>query len=151
MVIKDGYRSEYHAGAVALTDVPIAYDGFFRQQLRWKKSWLRESPILLSHIWRSRPLAFPVVLLSTLAGLLSPFVLIASLVVIPLMFGIIPIVYVVGLLLVALAYGLFHRALMDDGRWIWAVVGTIFYISFSGQMFWALARIRDGRWGTRAA
>jgi hyaluronan synthase len=151
MVIKDRYRSEYHAGAVALTDVPIAYDGFFRQQLRWKKSWLRESPILLSHIWRSRPLAFPVVLLSTLAGLLSPFVLIASLVVIPLMFGIIPIVYVVGLLLVALAYGLFHRALMDDGRWIWAVVGTIFYISFSGQMFWALARIRDGRWGTRAA
>lgn len=151
MVIKDGYRSEYHAGAVALTDVPVAYDGFFRQQLRWKKSWLRESPILLAHIWRSRPLAFPVVLLSTLAGLLSPFVLLASLIVIPLLFGVIPVVYLVGLLLVALAYGLFHRALMDDGRWIWAVIGTIFYIGFSGQMFWALARIRDGRWGTRAA
>lgn len=151
MVIRDGLRSEYHAGAVALTDVPIAYDSFFRQQLRWKKSWLRESPILLSHIWRSRPMAFPVVLLSTLAGLLSPFVLIASLIVIPLVFGVIPVVYVAGLLLIALAYGLFHRALMDDGRWIWAVIGTVFYISFSGQMFWALARIRDGRWGTRAA
>lgn len=150
MVIKDRYRSEYHAGAVALTDVPVVYPGFFRQQLRWKKSWLRESPILLAHIWRSRPLAFPVVLLSTLAGLLSPFVLLASLVVIPIMFGVIPIVYLVGLVLVAFAYGLFHRALSDDGRWIWAVIGTIFYISFSGQMLWALARIRDGRWGTRA-
>lgn len=151
MVIKDGSRSEYHAGAVALTDVPVAYEGFFRQQLRWKKSWLRESPILLAHIWRSRPLAFPVVLLSTLAGLLSPFVLLASLILVPIMFGVIPIVYLVGLLLVAFAYGLFHRALSDDGGWIWAVIGTIFYISFSAQMFWALARIRDGRWGTRAA
>ena len=151
MVIKDGSRSEYHAGAVALTDVPVAYQGFFRQQLRWKKSWLRESPILLAHIWRSRPLAFPVVLLSTLAGLLSPFVLLASLILVPIMFGVVPIVYLVGLLLVAFAYGLFHRALSDDGGWIWAVIGTIFYISFSAQMFWALARIRDGRWGTRAA
>ena len=151
MVIKDGSRSEYHAGAVALTDVPVAYQGFFRQQLRWKKSWLRESPILLAHIWRSRPLAFPVVLFSTLAGLLSPFVLLASLILVPIMFGVVPIVYLVGLLLVAFAYGLFHRALSDDGGWIWAVIGTIFYISFSAQMFWALARIRDGRWGTRAA
>jgi len=151
MVIKDGSRSEYHAGAVALTDVPVAYQGFFRQQLRWKKSWLRESPILLAHIWWSRPLAFPVVLLSTLAGLLSPFVLLASLILVPIMFGVVPIVYLVGLLLVAFAYGLFHRALSDDGGWIWAVIGTIFYISFSAQMFWALARIRDGRWGTRAA
>jgi hyaluronan synthase len=31
------------------------------------------------------------------------------------------------------------------------VVGTIFYISFSVQMLWAIARIRDGRWGTRTA
>jgi len=61
------------------------------------------------------------------------------------------VIYLGGLLLVALAYGLFHRALMDDGRWIWAVIGTVFYISFSGQMLWALARIRDGRWGTRTA
>jgi hyaluronan synthase len=151
MVIRDSYRSVYHAGAVALTDVPTQYPGFFRQQLRWKKSWLRESPILLSHIWRSRPAAFPVVLLSTVAGFLSPFVLVASLVVIPMIVGVVPLVYVSGLLLVALAYGLFHRALTDDRRWIWAVVGTIFYISFSGQMLWALARIRDGRWGTRTA
>lgn len=151
MVIRAGHRSVYHAGAVALTDVPVEYLSFFRQQLRWKKSWLRESPILLSHIWRSRPLAFPVVLLSTLAGLLSPIVLIGSLVVAPLVFGVVPVVYVSGLLLVALAYGLFHRALMDDRRWVWTVVGTLFYIAFSGQMFWAMARIRDGRWGTRAA
>lgn len=150
MVIRDHHRSVYHAGAVALTDVPTQYPGFFRQQLRWKKSWLRESPILLSHIWRSRPVAFPVVLLSTIAGLMSPFVLVASLVVIPMLFGVLPVIYVSGLLLVALAYGLFHRALMSDGRWIWAVIGTVFYISFSGQMLWAMARIRDGRWGTRA-
>jgi hyaluronan synthase len=151
MLIRDRHRSEYHAGAVALTDVPTEYGRFFRQQLRWKKSWLRESPILLSHIWRSRPLAFPVVLLSTAAGFLSPVVLVLSLFVAPVLLGVLPITYLVGLAVVSLAYGLFHRALLDDHRWVWAVVGTIFYISFSVQMLWAIARIRDGRWGTRTA
>ena len=151
MLIRARHRSEYHAGAVALTDVPTEYGKFFRQQLRWKKSWLRESPILLSHIWRSRPAAFPVVLLSTAAGFLSPIVLVMSLVVVPSLLGILPITYLVGLVVVALAYGLFHRAVMDGPRWVWAVIGTFFYISFSGQMLWAIARIRDGRWGTRAA
>ena len=151
MIIRAGFRSEYHAGAVALTDVPTHYPQFFRQQLRWKKSWLRESPLLLAHIWRSRPLAFPTMLLSTLAGLLSPFVLISSLVIAPSLMGVLPITYVGGLVVVALAYGLFHRSLDDGGRWGWAVVGTFFYIAFSFQMVWALARIRDGRWGTRAA
>jgi hyaluronan synthase len=77
-------------------------------------------------------------------------VLVMSLFVAPVLLGILPITYAVGLLVVALAYGLFHRALIDDRRWVWAVIGTIFYISFSGQMLWAIARIRDGRWGTRA-
>ncbi len=58
----------YHAGAVAWTDVPEGYRKFFRQQLRWKKSWLREGPILMSHIWRTRPLAFPAVLIQTSPG-----------------------------------------------------------------------------------
>jgi len=151
MLIRARYRSQYHSGAVALTDVPTEYAKFFRQQLRWKKSWLRESPILLSHIWRSRPLAFPVVLLSTAAGFLIPVVLVMSLFVAPVLMGILPVTYAIGLLVIALAYGLFHRALIDDHRWVWAVIGTMFYISFSGQMLWAIARIRDGRWGTRAA
>ena len=151
MVIKSGWLSLYDASAVAKTDVPTEYGPFFRQQLRWKKSWLRESPLLLTHLWRSRPLAFPFMLIATAVGLLSPLVLVSSIVIAPVATGIFPITYVAGLVLIAFAYGFFHRTLSDDRRWIWAVVGTVFYLAFSGQIFWAMAKVRDGKWGTRGA
>lgn len=151
MVIREGWRSIYDSASIASTDVPEAYGGFFRQQLRWKKSWIRESPLLLAHLWRSRPVAFPFMVIATAVGLLSPIVLVSSLVIAPVAMGVIPVTYVAGVFLVAMAYGLFHRSLSDDRRWIWAVAGTVFYLAFSGQIFWAMAKVRDGKWGTRGA
>jgi len=149
-VLKAGWRSVYHARAQAWTDAPDGYRKFFRQQLRWKKSWTREGPILLSHVWRTRPLAFPSVLVATLAGLASPLVMIYNLVLHPALTGIIPLLYVTALYLVAMAYGLLHRSQRKDGNWIWAILGTLFYVAFSAQLLWALLRLRDGSWGTRA-
>jgi hyaluronan synthase len=150
-ILKAGWRSIYDARAEAWTDAPDEYGKFFRQQLRWKKSWSREGPILLSHIWRSRPLAFPAVLVSTLAGLVSPFILIDNLVVHPLRTGIAPVLYVVALYLVSMAYGMLHRSQRRDSNWVWAIAGTFFYVAFSFQLVWAILRLRDGSWGTRAA
>ena len=151
MVIGAGWRSIYDASSQASTDVPESYGPFFRQQLRWKKSWIRESPLLLLHLWRSRPMAFPFMVVATAVGLLSPVVLAASLIVVPSVAGVIPVTYVLGVFLVAMAYGLFHRSRSDEVRWVWAVVGTVFYLAFSPQIIWAVARVRDGRWGTRGA
>ena len=150
-VLKTGWRSLYDSRAEAWTDAPDDYHKFFKQQLRWKKSWSREGPILLSHIWRSHPLALPAVLLATIAGLLSPFVLGWNLIVAPLTTGNFPIVYLLALYLIALAYGLLYRSQRNDGHWLYAIVGTFFYILFSFQLLWAVARIRDGSWGTREA
>lgn len=154
LIIKRGYRTIYHAGAVASTDVPTEYRRFFRQQLRWKKSWLREGPLLMSHAWRTRPLAFPSILIATLAGVMSPVVLITNVIARPALDSIWPVTYALGLFLVAMGYGLFHRATAGEeqrGQWLWAVIGTVFYLAFSLQMVWAALRVRDGRWGTRAA
>lgn len=151
LVIEQRWRSIYDSSSQATTDVPVSYGSFFRQQLRWKKSWLRESPLLLRHLWRTRPLAFPFMVVATLVGLLSPIVLAMSMMVAPLVLAEIPVTYVLGLFLVAMAYGLFHRSRSDDVRWVWAVIGTVFYLAFSAQIFWAMARIRDGKWGTRGA
>jgi hyaluronan synthase len=130
--------------------VPENYRKFFRQQLRWKKSWLREGPILMSHIWRTRPLAFPAVLIQTLAGLLSPFILIYNLGWHTYETGIPPALYGIALYLVACTYGLLYRTQRNDGLWKWAIVGTFFFIAFSPQLIWAAVRIRDTSWGTRA-
>jgi hyaluronan synthase len=151
MILRKGWVSTYHSGAVAWTDVPENYRKFFKQQLRWKKSWLREGPLLLTHAWRTRPLAFPAILIQTVAGLLSPIVLIFNLVWHTVITGILPTLYVIALYLVACAYGLLYRTKRDDGLWKWAIFGTFFYIAFSPQLIWAAIRVRDSSWGTRGS
>lgn len=148
MILKDGWITTYDSSAEAWTDAPDKYRKFFKQQLRWKKSWAREGPILLGHIWRSRLRAFPFVFMATLAGMLSPFVLIINLSS-PVVAGVIPVWYLAGMFLIAMAYALFYRLLRNDGLWLYAFVGTFFYIAFSPQLWWAIIRIRDGAWGTR--
>lgn len=151
MVIRAGYTTRYDRNAEAWTDSPDAYGKFLRQQLRWKKSWIREGPLLLGHVWRSRPMAFPFVLVATVAGLLSPVVLLLNIGLVPAKAGIWPVVYLLGLYLVAVAYGIFYRSRRRDGLWVYAVLGTFFYIALSVQMMWALLRVRDGSWGTRGS
>lgn len=151
MLLRTGWRTIFDNRAEAWTDVPTTYRKFFKQQLRWKKSWIREGPLLLAHLWRTRTRAFLPALMATAAGLLSPVVLISSLrgLVVP---GLpMPVVYFLGLYLMATAYALTYRLLRGDGHWVAAFVGTVFYIVFSPQLLWAMIRIRDGSWGTRAA
>jgi hyaluronan synthase len=149
MVLRAGWISCYHDGAVAWTDVPEGYRKFFRQQLRWKKSWLREGPILLGHIWRTRPLAFPAVLIQTTAGLMSPFVMAYNLGWHTAATGVPPTLYPIAMYMIACAYGLLYRCQRNDGLWKWAIIGTFFYIAFSPQLLWAAIRVRDTSWGTR--
>lgn len=149
MLIRTGWRTAYDSRAEAWTDVPDRYPKFFRQQLRWKKSWVREGPLLLSHVWRTRTRALPSVLLATMAGLFSPVILLGNLGGAVLPGARWPIVYLLGLYLIAMAYALMYRLLRNDGLWTSAFFGTIFYIIFSLQLLWALARVRDGNWGTR--
>ena len=46
----------YDSKARVSTLVPETYSQFFRQQLRWKKSWVRESLIATTFIWKKPPL-----------------------------------------------------------------------------------------------
>ena len=94
-------------------------------------------PILLGHIWRTRPLAFPAVLIQTAAGLMSPFVLAYNLGWHTAATGIPPTLYPIALYLIACAYGLLYRCQRNDGLWKWAIIGTFFYIAFSPLLVWA--------------
>src|SRR5262249_11996940 len=130
---------------------PDQYKKFFRQQLRWKKSWAREGPILASHLWRTRPLAFPATLAATLSGILSPIVILWNVAWEPLKLASAPTFYLLCLYLMSITYALMYRALRKDGIWIYAIASTFFYVSFSLQLFWAILRVRDAKWGTRDA
>jgi hyaluronan synthase len=149
MLLRRGHKARYQALAEAWTDAPDQYGKFFRQQLRWKKSWSREGLLLISHIWRSRPLAFPAVLIQTLSGWFGPLVMVLNLVVAPGLTGMFPIFYLLALYLMSTAYALLYRALRGDGMWRATIAATFFYAFFAPQIYWAMLRLRDGAWGTR--
>jgi hyaluronan synthase len=150
MLLRRGHKARYQALAEAWTDAPEQYGKFFRQQLRWKKSWSREGFLLATHIWRSRPLAFPAVLIQTFSGYFGPLVMVWNLAAAPGLTGVIPIFYFLALYMMATAYALLYRALRGDGMWRATIAATFFYAMFAPQIYWAILRIRDGAWGTRA-
>jgi hyaluronan synthase len=149
MILRARWKAIYDAEAEAWTDAPHQYPKFFRQQLRWKKSWAREGPILASHLWRTRPIAFPAAVCAAMSGICSPLVVLWNLAAQPTFHGVSPTFYMLCLYLMSLAYALLYRALREDGIWLYAILATFFYVSFSPQLVWAIARIRDGKWGTR--
>jgi hyaluronan synthase len=149
MLLRRGWTSRYAGHAVAVTDAPETYPTFLRQQLRWKKSWARESPLLLAHLWRSRLRAFPFTLIAVLASLLSPFVIGLHIAMTAVADPRELAIYALGLYLVAMGYALVYRALREDGLWWYALPGTAFYLALSPMLLWAIAKLRDGSWGTR--
>jgi len=149
------WRVRYEPRAVSHTIVPTTFRQFMRQQLRWKRSWTRESLIVGSFIWRRHPLAA----LATYAGILLP--LVAPVVAVrattwqPLIGGAgAPAVYLVGIYAMALAYGLYYAVSHDryDSLWIFGVVFCFFYLVFLlWQTYYAIATARSASWGTRPA
>jgi len=48
-------RTTYQDSAVCMTIVPRSYSVFLRQQMRWNRSWLRESLIASRFMWKKEP------------------------------------------------------------------------------------------------
>jgi len=141
----------YDSEAEVWTDAPDRYRNFFKQQLRWQKSFLGESLVLVRHSWRSHPLAFPAILIAAVAGVASPLVALYQIGWQPVAHGTSPVFYLLGLYVMNTSYALLYRSLRNDGMWKYAVVSAFFYVGFSLQVFWAAIRIHDNRWGTRGA
>jgi hyaluronan synthase len=153
-VLRD-WRIRYEGTAISRTIVPATFRQFMRQQLRWKRSWTRESLIVGSFVWRKHPFAA----LSTYVGILLPIVapLVAARAVAlrPLLGdGGPPLVYLLGVYGMAVAYGLYYAVRHDryDTLWIFGVVFCFFYIVFLlWQTYWAMLTARTAEWGTRPA
>lgn len=144
------YRVLYHSEAICTTIVPERYGVFFRQQLRWKKSWIRESLIASTFIWRKHPVAALFYYLGVIFPLLAPAIVMSALV-IPLL-GAHPLsyVYMYGALLMAGLYSLVYLVRFRDGVWVYGVLFTLFYmLILVWQTYYALITLRKNHWGTR--
>ncbi|MCI0529375.1 MAG: glycosyltransferase [Nitrospira sp.] len=144
------YRVIYHSEAVCTTLVPETYTKFFRQQLRWKKSWIRESLIASTFLWLRHPLAAFFFYLGVVFPLASPFIVFNAFLIPFLGYGDVSYVYVYGAILMSALYGLCYLAQYRSGMWIFGILYSLFYmLILVWQTYYALLTVRRNHWGTR--
>jgi hyaluronan synthase len=150
ILLRAGYDALYAPNAKVYTFAPDNMGQYLKQQLRWKKSWFRECVRASAFMWRRNPfmsISFYLALILTVA---APFIVLKALVWYPATYHRFPGYYFFGVLLMCVIYGLYYRIYANDRRWLGAVFGSALYsILMSWQLVYAIATIRDSRWGTR--
>lgn len=151
-LLRRGLEVRYQSTAVSATLVPDQWRAFLRQQLRWKKSWLRETLYVVRFAWKWPLVASFGVYASVLFQLLGPLVALHSLVLRPLFWGGSPWLYLVGLQVVAVLYGLLYAGVKRSPHW-WGGIAYAFAYSavISWQIYWAMLTQRNTSWGTRSS
>lgn len=144
------YRVIYDADAVCTTLVPDSYRVFFRQQLRWKKSWIRESLIGSMFMWRRHPLAAFFYYLGVLFPLIAPIIVVKA-VILPLVgYGMVSYLYIYGVILMATLYGLAYLGRYRNWLWVYGITFSVFYMTvLVWQTYYAMLTVRRNHWGTR--
>ncbi|MEA2426910.1 MAG: hyaluronan synthase [Thermoleophilaceae bacterium] len=150
-----GWKVRYDAKAVSHTAVPATFRQFMRQQLRWKRSWTRESLIVSRFVWRKNPLAALSTYVGILLPLVAPVICVHTVLWQPIFGdGGAPLVYALGVYSMAVAYGLYYaiRHPRYDDLWIYGVAFCFFYLFFLlWQTYFAILTARTTTWGTRPA
>lgn len=146
------HRVVYQSSAVCETIVPDTLGRFCRQQVRWKKSWTRESIAVAKFAWDLHPAAAASIYASIAFQLIGPLIAGYALLWRPLVDGASPWEYVIGLYAMAMLYSLYYAWQRQSPHW-WA--GVLFVALYSTvmiwQTYWAIATSRRTGWGTRDA
>ena len=149
--ILNRHRVVYQSSARAETVAPERPRVFFRQQLRWKKSWLRESMQVVRYFWRKNPVAAVFTYASIAFPFMAPWVVLHA--VGGRLLGGQPgglWFYIIGTYAMALLYSLYYAFRRHDGLWFHGMTFVALYMSvLVFQTYWGIFTMRDTRWGTR--
>jgi len=149
-VLKKGYTCLFAPDAISHTFAPDTFKQFIKQQMRWKKSWTRETLLASKFMWKRHFIMSLSHYVGLILPLLAPIVVVRALIVYPIEEGGLPFYYLGGLLLMAFVYGLYYYIYARDDKWVYGVVFSFFYtILLIWQLPWAILNIRDPKWGTR--
>jgi hyaluronan synthase len=141
----------YHAGARCSTYVPRKWETFFRQQLRWKKSWIRETTIAARFMYTKHPFAVLAYYGSVVITVVSPLVAVRAILFLPLTGGGVSYApYLLGLLLVYGFFGLLYYYFTREDHWYYGMAFALIYVAvLSFQNYYALVTVNRNHWGTR--
>lgn len=144
------HRTGYQDQAVCSTIVPSDMNVFLKQQMRWKRSWLRESLRAGSFIWKKEPFMALFFYIGLNVPIAAPVVVLYNLVYVPLFHHIFPGTFLMGLLLMAMLMSLAHLFFRKSKLWVFGFYFCIFYeFVLLWQMPIAWFTFWKSTWGTR--
>jgi hyaluronan synthase len=140
----------FDSRAVTTTIVPENYCQFMRQQLRWKRSWFRESIRAAGFMWRKPPLAAISFYLGILLPILGPAIVTRAILYVPLFHNGSPLMYLSGVFLMSMMMSLTYLFFKRSNLWIYGVIFCFFYMFvIIWQLPWAMATYMASSWSTR--
>lgn len=144
------YRTSYQDTAVCSTIVPNDYGVFLKQQMRWKRSWLRESIIAAKFMWRKEPFMALFFYMGLLVPIAAPIVVVYNLIYVPLVHKVFPTTFLVGIFMMSLLMSAAQMFLRKSSTWIF---GMLFCFYYEAVLLWqmpiAWVTFWKSTWGTR--
>lgn len=144
------HRTSYQDSAVCSTIVPTKYDTFLKQQMRWKRSWLRESLIAAKYIWKKEPFMSLFFYMGLIVPIAAPIVVIYNFIYVPIVNSVFPTTFLLGLLLMALLMSFADLFYKRSSLWFW---GMLFCLFYEGVLLWQMPiawfTFWKSTWGTR--
>lgn len=144
------HHTVYQDTAICHTIVPNRHSVFLRQQMRWKRSWLRESLIAARFMWRKEPFMALSFYMGVLVPLIAPLIVLYNLVYIPLLHRVFPTTFLLGLLMMALLMSMAQLLLRRSSTWAY---GLLFCLYYEAVLLWQMPiawfTFYKANWGTR--
>ena len=149
--IVQNHRTYYQDTAICSTIVPSRHKQFLKQQMRWKRSWLRESLKAGKFMWRKEPLMSVSFYIGLMVPLLAPIIVVYNLVYVPLTMHIFPTTFLLGLLFMSLMMSFTQLLMKRSSLWFYGVLFCLYYEAvLLWQMPWAWFTFWVSDWGTRS-
>lgn len=144
------HRTDYQDTAVCSTIVPNTYKVFLKQQMRWKRSWLRESFVAATFMWKKEPFMALSFYMGLLVPILSPIIVIYNLIYIPLTHRVFPLTFIIGIFMMAFMMSFAQLFLRRSSTWFYGVWFCLYYEAvLLWQMPVAWVTFWKSTWGTR--
>lgn len=149
LVLKKGYRVIFLDEALAFTETPSTWRQFLKQQIRWKRSFVRESTYALSFAWPKRKLLFINMLRDVIFIYATTALKIVSLVILltePFYFVAVVLPIWILFMVIKNIFMLFYARHNLTGLLFYTIFNEFI---FSWQYIYALFTVRKKGWVTR--
>lgn len=144
------HRTGYQDTAICSTIVPSTHKVFLKQQMRWKRSWLRESLIAARFMWKKEPIMALSFYMGLIIPIAAPLVVLFNLIYIPIVHRVIPYTFIFGIFLMAFLMSMAQLFLRKSSTWSFGLFFVIYYeVILLWQMPIAWLTFWKTTWGTR--